>query len=141
MNMRSRSAFFRKTNLLRWIINLMLLPPGIAPAAAYAQDAWRIDPNDSIATLSSGAGAETLQVGMARVSGGVVFYSAGPSDPTVRFGVYFYESAATYASMSFSSRHCARTADGKLSVTGELSVTRVERSVTIDANERDAGPQ
>src|ERR1700746_4149277 len=75
MNMRSQSAFFRKTNLLRWIINLLLLPPAIASATAHAQDAWQIDPNDSIATLSSGAGAETLEVGMARVSGEVVFDS------------------------------------------------------------------
>src|ERR1700746_3189541 len=141
MNMRSQSALFRKTNLLRWIINLMLLPLGIAPATAYAQDAWQIDPNDSIATLSSGAGAETLQVGMAmaRARGEFLFDSADPSDPTVRFSVNSNESAATYASMSFSSRHCARTGDGKLSVTGELSVTRVERSVTLDAN--DAHPR
>src|SRR5246127_4542059 len=141
MNMRSRSAFFRKTNLLRWIINLMLLPPGIAPATAYAQDAWQIDPNDSIATFSSGAPAQTLQVGVARVSGEVVFDSADPSDPTVRFSLNSNESAATYASMSFISRQCARTADGKLRAIGELSVTRVERNVTMDANEAYAGPQ
>ena len=141
MNMRSQSAFLSKTNLLRWVINLLLLPPAIASATAYAQDAWQIDPNDSIATFSSGAGAETLQVGVARVNGEFVFDSADPSDPTVRFSVNSNESTATYASMSFSSRHCARTADGKLRVTGELSVTRAERSMTIDANEAYAGPR
>jgi polyisoprenoid-binding protein YceI len=141
MNMRSQSAFFRKTSLLRLMINLLLLPPVIAPATAYAQDAWQIDPNNSIATFSSGAAAQTLQVGVARVSGEVVFDSADPSDPTVRFSLNSNESAATYASMSFISRQCARTADGKLRAIGELSVTRVERSVTIDANEAYAGPQ
>jgi hypothetical protein len=82
MNMRSQSVL-SKTNLLRWMINLLLLPPAIASATAYAQDAWQIDPNDSIATLSSGAG----EVGVARVNGEVVFDSADPSDPTVRFSV------------------------------------------------------
>ena len=141
MNMRSQSAFLSKTNLQRWMINLLLLPPAIASATAHAQDAWQIDPNDSIATFFSGVGAETLQVGVARVNGEVVFDSADPSDPTVRFSVNSNESTATYASMSFSSRRCARTADGKLRVTGELSVTRVERSMTIDANKAYAGPQ
>jgi hypothetical protein len=51
MNMRSQSVL-SKTNLLRWMINLLLLPPAIASATAHAQDAWQIDPNDSIATLT-----------------------------------------------------------------------------------------
>lgn len=69
----SLGAFFSKTNLLRWMINLLLLPPAMASATAYAQGAWQIDPNDSIAILSSGAGADTLQVGLAKVSGEVIF--------------------------------------------------------------------
>lgn len=141
MNTRSHSAFFGKTNLLRWMINLLLLPPAMASTTAYAQDAWQIDPNNSIATLSSGAGANALQVGLARVSGEVVFDSSNPSDATVRFSVNSDESAANYASMSFSSRRCAMFADGMLVATGDLTVTRVERSVTMDANEAYAGPQ
>jgi hypothetical protein len=43
--------------------------------------------------------------------------------------------------MSFSSRRCTMTSDGKLIIIGDLSVTRVERSVTTDPSEAYAGPQ
>jgi hypothetical protein len=140
MNWHTQTAFFRDGNLLRWIVNLSLLAATIS-GIAHAQGAWQIDPKSSVATLSLGSGAETLQVGLSRVSGKVVFEASDPSDPTVTFNINSNEQAADYASMSFSSRRCATSADGKLRVIGDLSVTRVERSVTIDANEGYAGPQ
>jgi hypothetical protein len=82
-----------------------------------------------------------LQIGLARVSGQVVFEASDPSDPTVTFNVNSNEQGAEYTSMNFTSRRCAMTADGKLIVIGDLSVTRVERSVTMDPNEAYVGPQ
>lgn len=43
--------------------------------------------------------------------------------------------------MSFTSERSSVTADGSITVTGILSVTRVERSVTAEPNEAYAGPQ
>jgi hypothetical protein len=67
----SLGAFFSKTNLLRWMLNLLLLPPAVASVTAYAQGGWQIGPNNSIAILSSGAGVDKLQVGLAKVNGEV----------------------------------------------------------------------
>jgi hypothetical protein len=128
MNSRSPSPCFRSTNLLRWVISLLLLPAATASGIAHARDTWQIDPKDSIATLSLGSGADMLQIGLARASGQVAFEASDPSDPTVTFNVNSNEQRAEYASMSFSSRRCAMTADGKLIVIGDLSVTSVERS-------------
>jgi len=109
---------------------------------ACAQDIWRIDPNGSVATLSLGARAKTLQLGLARVRGQVEFESSDPSDPTVTLRIGpGSEVAAEYASMSFTSKSSTLTADGKLRVIGDLSVTRVERSVTMEPTEAYDGPQ
>lgn len=92
--------------------------------------------------LALGSGVNTLPIGLARVSGEVIFESRDPADPVVRFKITGRtRPAAEYASMSFSSKRSAITADGKLAVIGDLSVTRVERSVTMEPNEVYAGPQ
>jgi hypothetical protein len=109
---------------------------------ACAQDIWQIDPKSSVATLSLGAGAKTLQIGLARVSGQVEFESGDPSDPIVNFKIGAgSEVAVEHANMSFTSKSSALTADGKLTVIGDLSVIRVERSVTMEPNEAYAGPE
>jgi hypothetical protein len=129
------------TKPLRRIVNLLLLAVTTAPIAAHAQDSWQIDAKHSVATLSLGSGANQLQIGLARVSGEVVFESSDPGDPIVTLKIVGDAREADYASMSFSSKRSAIGADGKLAVTGDLSVTRVERSVTMEPNEAYAGPQ
>jgi hypothetical protein len=129
------------TKLLRRIVNVLLLAATTASIAAHAQDGWQIDPKYSVATLSLGSGASQLQIGLARVSGEVVFESSDPGDPIVTLKIVGDAREADYASMSFSSKRSAIRADGKVTVTGDLSVTRVERSVTMEPNEAYAGPQ
>jgi len=129
------------TKRLYRIVNLLLLAATTVPIAAHAQDSWQIDPKHSIATLSLGSGANQLQIDLARVSGEVVFESSDPGDPIVILKIVADPREADYASMSFSSKRSAIRADGKLTVTGDLSVTRVERSVTMEPNEAYAGPE
>jgi hypothetical protein len=129
------------TKLLCRIVSLLLLAATTASLAAHAQDTWQIDPKYSVATLSMGSGANQLQIGLARVSGEVVFKSSDPRDRIVTLKIIADARAADYASMNFSSERSAIRADGKLTVTGDLSVTRVERSVTMEPNEAYAGPQ
>jgi hypothetical protein len=45
----SLGAFFSKTNLLRWMINLLLLPPAAASATAYAQGGWQLVSHSRVA--------------------------------------------------------------------------------------------
>ena len=141
MNSRLQRVLPHSTKRLRRSVNLLLLAATTASIAAHAQDSWQIDPKHSIATLSLGSGANQLQIGLARVSGEVVFESSNPGDPIVTLKIVGDPREADYASMSFSSKRCAIRADGKLTVTGDLSVTRVERSVTMEPNEAYAGPQ
>ena len=109
---------------------------------AHAQETWRLDPQLSIARLSVGSGSNALEIGLARVSGDVSFDSNDPGDPSVNLKITpGNEAGAAYAKMSFTSKRSVMTSDGKLIVTGDLSVTRIERSVMADPNEAYAGPQ
>jgi len=109
---------------------------------AHAQETWRVDSQLSIARLSLGSGSNALEIGLARVSGDVVFDSNDPTDPSVNLEITpGDDTGAEYAMMSFTSKRSVMTSDGKLIVTGDLSVTRIERSVTAEPNEAYAGPQ
>ncbi len=109
---------------------------------AHAQETWQLDSQLSIARLSLGSGSNALEVGLARVSGDVIFDSNDLTDPSVNLKITpGNETGADYAKMSFTSKRSVMTSDGKLIVTGDLSVTRIERSVTADPNEGYAGPQ
>ena len=123
---------------LAWLLVLAVF----FSSPAHAQETWRLDPQLSIARLLVGSRSNALETGLARVSGDVVFDSNDLSDPSVNLKITSgNEAAADYAKMSFTSKRSAMTSDGKLIVTGDLSVTRIERSVTADPNEAYAGPQ
>jgi hypothetical protein len=114
----------------------------IASIPARAQDSFRVDARHSIARLFLGSGQNVLEIGLARVSGQVVFDSDDPADPSVSLKIAPDDGPRSeYAEMSFTSERSAMTVDGKLVVTGTLSVTRVERSVAMEPNEAYAGPQ
>ena len=141
MSSRLQRGLPLSTKLLCRIVNLLLLAATTASIAAHAQDSWQVDPNLSVAALSLGSGANQLQIGLARVSGEVVFESSDPGDPIVTLKVFGDAPKADYASMSFISKSSALTADGKLTIIGDLSVIHVERSVTMEPSEAYAGPQ
>lgn len=111
----------------------LLLAAGVAFIPAQAQDgAWKIDGEHSIARLSSGS----TDLGVARVSGDVVFVANEADDPAVNLTIKPDKGrAADYSEVSFKSKRSALTGDGKLAVVGDLSVTHVERSVSLDPNE------
>jgi len=108
--------------------------------AANAQDAWKIDPRSSVARLSLGSGQNAVEIGLGRVSGDVVFDASDPADPVVTLKISPEGPQGANTKISFTSRRSAVTSDGKLEVTGDLSFTHVERSVTMVPNEAYAGP-
>jgi len=116
---------------------LLALAIGVASIPAHAQDGiWQVDAKHSIARLSLGSGTESVEVGLARVSGNVVFDSSDPADPVVDLNIKPDKSlGADYSEISFKSKRSAMTSDGKLAVVGDLSLTRVERSVTMNPSE------
>jgi len=129
------------SNVVGPLIMFLAFATATVSIPACAQDIWQIDPKHSVATLSLGSGANQLQIGLARVSGEVVFESSDPGDPIVTLKVFGDARKADYASMSFISKSSALTVDGKLTIIGDLSVIHVERSVTVEPSEAYAGPQ
>jgi len=120
------------TNEVGMIFLLLTLAIGIASIPAHAQNGiWQVDAEHSIARLSLGSSPKSAEVGVARISGNVVFDSNDPADPIVNLNIKPDNSlGADYSEISFKSKQSATTNDGKLVVTGDLSLTRVERSVT-----------
>jgi len=125
------------TNEVGLVFLLLALAVGIASIPAHAQNGiWQVDAEHSIARLSLGSSPKSAEVGVARVSGNVAFDSSDPADPIVNLNIKPDNSlGADYSEISFKSKRTAMTSDGKLAVVGDLSLTRVERSVTMDANE------
>jgi len=120
------------TNEVGLVFLLLALAIGIASIPAHAQNGiWQVDAEHSIARLSLGSNPESAEVGVARVSGNVAFDSSDPADPIVNLNIKPDNSlGADYSEISFQSKRSAMTSDGKLAVAGDLSLTRVERSLT-----------
>ncbi len=122
----------------------LLLALGISFAIpAHAQSrVWQVDAKHSVARLSVGSGAQSAEVGVAHVSGNVVFDASDPADPVIDLNIKpDNRLGPDYSQISFKSKRSAITSDGKLAVVGDLSVTRGERSVTLNANEAYRGPE
>lgn len=113
---------------------------------AHAQSGiWQVDAEHSIARLSLGRAPQSAEVGLAAVSGSVVFDSndsADPSDPISDVNIASDKTLGPNASeISFKSKRSVISKDGKLAVVGDLSIRRLERSVTMDANEAYHGAE
>ena len=137
-----RNLQFVTRNLSLAFLLLLAFAVSFASIPAHAQDGnWQVDADHSIARLSVGSASNAVETGVARVSGNVVVDSSDPADPVVTLNVKPDNGApADYPQLGFTSKGSAMMADGRLVVTGDLSVTRVERSVTIEPNEAYSGP-
>lgn len=119
------------------IFLLLALAIGLASIPVHAQDGmWKVDGEHSLARLSLGSGSKSTEVGVARVSGNAVFGASGAADPVLDLNIQPDEGSGTDdPKISFRSKRFTMTNDGKMAVVGDLSLTRIERSVTLDANE------
>ena len=132
-----------------------------APAAFANSDTWSLDSNASDAYLFQGSAANphALNTGMARVTGKVKLNTndldksifdlriypanedwANALTPEGNLPVGYVPDATDHTLLTFKSKHIQRTAGGELEVNGDLTLTRVERSATIDPSEAYAGP-
>jgi polyisoprenoid-binding protein YceI len=128
---------------------------------ALASDTWRIDSSRSIARLSqsSKANSESLNTAVARVTGKVKLdandldtsffdLSIYPADenwghalsPEGALPAGYVPDTSDQTLLTFKSTRIVRTGDGKLEVIGDLTLTRVERTVIATPTEAFAGP-
>jgi hypothetical protein len=141
MKSRSSSILHLVTGGLRPVFVGLAFAVVFTSLSVHAQGTWQVDPQHSVARLSLGSESNALEIGVARVSGDVVFDSNDPADPSVNLKINPENGlVADHAIMTFTSERSAMTSDGKLVVTGQLSVTRIKRSATMDPNEAYAGP-
>src|ERR1035438_4991032 len=132
-----------------------------APAAFADSATWSLDSNSSDAYLfrDSAANPHALNTGMARVTGKVKLDTndldqsafdlriypaeedwANALSPEGNLPVGYVPDANDHTLLTFRSNHILRTQGGGLEVTGDLTLTRVERSATIEPSEAYAGP-
>lgn len=112
----------------------------IATIDAQAET-WEVNSHVSVARLYLGSESNATEIGVARISGQVVFDADRPANPTVDFKiVQGDETGSQSVRIRFISKHSVMTSDGKLIVKGNLAVTRFERSMTMDPSEAFAGP-
>ena len=119
------------------MLSLLMLAVAIASTPAHAEDnAWTVDGEHFVVRLSLGSGPKSVEVGVARVSGNVSFSGEGAADPVVNLSFAPDQNqGADPVEISFKSKRSMMTEDGKIAVSGDLSVTRIERSVYLDPNE------
>ena len=138
-------------------INLSRLFLGAVAASlltlpAFAQSAeWRVDSNHSsarIAIKAQAPGQSSITLGAAAASGILRVDSSNPANSTFELDLSPAGSASQVAPddpvetthLSFRSENASLTADGKLKLTGALTVSRVIRELHMDANEAYSGP-
>jgi hypothetical protein len=117
---------------------LLVFAASAASVPVCAQESvWRVDQEHSIVRLSWGSGSQSTEAGVVRVGGSVVF-DAG--NPLLSFKVKPYERLGPNNSeASFKAKRSAITGDGKLAVIGDLTLTRIERSVTMNSSTAYSG--
>ncbi len=134
----------------------------LVPTRAFASDnGGSLDSGASVARifLGSARNPESVNIAVAQVSGTAKLDPAHLDRSVVDLNIYpagedwgtalnadgdlpagYVPDNSAHTLLTFKSSHVSVADDGKLLVTGDLTLTRVERSVTADANEAYAGP-
>src|SRR5216684_1739406 len=142
------------------ILSIVML--GVISPLAFADGGtWSLDSTTSSARFVQGSTADpdSVNTGVARVTGEVkldtndlgnsVFdLSIYPADeqwghapsPEATLPAGYVPDATDHTLLTFRSKRVLRMGDGKLEVIGDLTLTRVERSVTLTPSEAYTGP-
>ena len=142
------------------LLSLLLIAASAVPTIAFAEGGtWSLDSTTSSARFFQGSTAnpDSVNTGVARVSGKVILNPNDLANSVLDLAMYpadenwkamsadgslptgFVPNAGDTTLLSFKSGNIVKTSDGRLQVTGNLTVTHVERSVTLDPNEAYSG--
>jgi polyisoprenoid-binding protein YceI len=129
---------------------------------ALASDTWTLDSSRSNAQFFQGSKAnpDSLNTGVARVTGKARLDPNDPDNSAFDLSIYpadeewghalspegilptgYDPNATEQTLLTFKSSRILRTGNGKLEVIGDLTLTRVERTVTAAPTEAYAGPE
>jgi len=118
----------------------------------FAQSAdWKVDSNHSSARISIQAqsrGESSITLGAAAASGLLRVDTSNPSNSSLQFELdpagagneIVADDPVETTRLTFHSQKASLTADGKLKLTGTLTVSTVLREVQLDGNEAYSGP-
>lgn len=127
-------------NLLAPAMRKTLVILGIASLAALpvlAQEGkWKVDAEHSTASIFLGRNVDLQNVGIARVGGIAEFNSADPAKSALDISAELPEGQ----SMTFQSKRIDVLDDGKLQVSGEMTLAEAERDAMINPAEDYSGP-
>lgn len=143
------------------VVAALLLPTASPLAFAAGGATWSLNASSSSAQLFQGSRSnpDSVNTGVARIAGDVTLDSNDLDRSVVDFSIYpadekwgklldkegnlpagYVPDPSDHTLFTFKSTRVMPTTDGKLKVTGDLTLTRVERSVTMDGNEAYSGP-
>ncbi|PYX25374.1 MAG: hypothetical protein DMG82_05255 [Acidobacteria bacterium] len=133
----------------------------ISPLAFAEGGTWFLDSTISSARLFQGSTAnpDSVNTGVARVTGKVMLDTNDLDNSVFSLSIYpadenwghalspegslprnYFPDATDHTLMTFKSTRIVNTGNGKLKVIGNLTLTHVERSVTMDGDDAYAGP-
>jgi polyisoprenoid-binding protein YceI len=128
---------------------------------AFAGDTWTLDSSTSHARLFQGSKAnpDSVNTGVARVTGKMRLDTNVPDNSAFNLSIYpadedwgralspegalptgYVPDATDQTLLTFKSTRTLKTGNGKFEVIGDLTLTRVERTVTAEPTEAYAGP-
>lgn len=143
-------------------ISLTIVIFAVTSPAAFADGgSWFLDSTTSDARFFQGSAAtpDSVNTGVARVTGEVKLDENDLDNSVLDLSIYpadenwghalnaegtlpngYVPDPTDHTLLTFKSNRILRTSNGKLEVTGNLTLTRVERSVTLTPSEAYAGP-
>jgi len=135
--------------------------PILSPLAFADGGTWSLDPTTSSARLFQGSAAnpDSVNSGVARVTGKVMLDTNDLNKSVFDLSIYpadenwghalspegslpsgYVPDSSDHTLMTFRSERIVTAGNDKFKVIGDLTLTRVKRSVTMDASEAYAGP-
>jgi hypothetical protein len=127
-------------NIVTFAARKILVIAGIAILTAFPvlaqQDKWKVDAQHSTASIFLGRNSDLQKVGIARVGGNAEFNSAEPGKSALDISAALREGQA----ITFKSKRVDLRADGKLQITGDLTLAQTERAATYNPSEDYRGP-
>jgi len=120
-------------NAQQIVLTLVIATMAAVPATAK-EGSWKLDADHSTARIVLGTNA--VNIGVAHVSGNVELNAAEPTNSGLDLSI----DPAGGTLITFNSRRATMRPDGKLEVSGDLTVSRIVRPVTLNPGEDYSGP-